>query len=58
MNNNTDGKATWQLNCEVHSENNQRSKTEFSLGNSVWLAISAKTSSQMLNGAPIMKNIQ
>ena len=34
MNNNTDSKATLQLNYEIHSENCQISKMELSLGNS------------------------
>ena len=34
MNNNTDSKATLQLNEEIHSENCQTSKMELYLGNS------------------------
>ena len=34
INNNIDSKATPQLNYEIHSENCQTSKVEFSLGNS------------------------
>ena len=34
MNNNTDSKATLQLNQEIHSENCQTSKMELSYGNS------------------------
>ena len=34
MNNNTDSKATLQLNYEIYSENCQTSKMEISLGSS------------------------
>ena len=54
MNNNSDSKATLQLNYETHSENCQASEMELYLGNS--LLFLQKTPSQMLNGDPSKKN--
>ena len=54
MNNNSDSKATLQLNYETYSENCQASEIELYLGNS--LPFLQKTPSQMLNRDPSKKN--
>ena len=61
MNNNTDSKATLQLNQEIQSQNCQTSKMELYLGNSQRLKSPSlfcekKTLSQILNGDPSQKN--